>query len=147
MIDVQGADVPGTGAFLCPIEVRWGDLDALGHVNNAVYFRYFEEARVHLYEAIQMGGDTGRVGLLAHASCDFLKPLMYPASIVVGLKPLRLGRTSLELEAWISQADNPQDVYARGRNVMVCADGLTSRPSPWTDADRRALARCFSVSV
>lgn len=147
MVDGQDAEVPGTGVFLCRVDVRWGDLDALGHVNNTVYFRYFEEARVQLYDAIRMDGGAGRVGLLAHASCDFLKPLLYPACIVVGLKPLRLGRTSLELETWIAPADNPGDLYARGRNIMVCADGLTGRPSPWTDADRRALARCFSVSV
>ncbi len=134
-----------SGTFETLIDVRWGDLDALNHVNNAVYFRYFEEARVHLYAAIGMDRVPGRVGLLAHASCDFLKPLLYPARIVVGLKLLRVGRSSLELETWIARADEPGEACARGRNVLVCADGATGRPSPWTDDDRRALARCFSV--
>ena len=145
MSEDRCAEAPGTGVFLCRMDVRWGDLDALGHVNNTVYFRYFEEARVHLYEAMEPDGGTGRVGVLVHASCDFLKPLLYPARIVVGLKLVRVGRTSLELDTWIAQADEPQNNHARGRNVLVFADGATGRPTPWTDADRQALARCFSV--
>ncbi|MER1966215.1 thioesterase family protein [Castellaniella sp. GW247-6E4] len=139
------ATPPPSGTFDTLIDVRWGDLDALNHVNNAIYFRYFEEARVHLYAAIDMDFASGRVGLLAHASCDFLRPLLYPARIVVGLKLLRLGRSSLELDTRIERADEPGEAYARGRNVLVCADGATGRPTPWTEADRRALARCFSV--
>uniref|UniRef100_UPI00333E9FA6 acyl-CoA thioesterase n=1 Tax=Castellaniella defragrans TaxID=75697 RepID=UPI00333E9FA6 len=145
MTEDLDAAAPVGGAFLSRMDVRWGDLDALGHVNNAVYFRYFEEARVRLGVAIGLFDGTDRTGVLAHASCDFLKPLLYPARIIVGLKILRLGRTSLELETWIARADTPEDIYARGRNIFVCADRATGRPSAWTDADRQALARCFSV--
>ena len=83
--------------------------------------------------------------MLARSSCDFLKPLLYPADILVGMKLLHVGRTSLELDCWIVRADNPQTQHARGRSVVVCADSTTGRPVPWTAADRQALARCFSV--
>ncbi len=127
------------------MDVRWGEMDALRHVNNVAYFRYFEEARVRLFYAMGLFGSHGRDGVLAHASCDFLRPLMYPACIVVGLKRVRLGRSSLELECWISDADDPGIVHARGRNVLVCIDGRTGRPVPWTETERQALDRCFST--
>ena len=132
-----------SGTFEIPIEVRWGDLDALSHVNNTVYFRYFEEARVRLFQSLGLDGADGRFGVLAHAACDFLKPLLYPARVVVGLKLLRIGRTSLELEVWIADAADATIVHARGRNVLVCVggDGL---PAPWSETDRQALARCFA---
>lgn len=134
-----------SGTFEIEMDVRWGEMDALRHVNNAVYFRYFEEGRVRLFSAIGLDGTQGRYGVLAHASCDFLKPLLYPARIVVGMRLLRIGRSSLELECWIADAKDARDLHARGRSVLVCADGATGRPVPWTEADRQALVRCFSA--
>ncbi|MGB6242519.1 MAG: thioesterase family protein [Castellaniella sp.] len=134
-----------SGTFEIPVEVRWGDMDALRHVNNVAYFRYFEEGRVRLFSALQMEGGQGRYGVLAHASCDFLKPLLYPGRIVVGMALLRIGRTSLELDSWIAAEDDARNLYAKGRSVLVCTDSATGRPVPWTDADRQALIRCFSA--
>lgn len=132
-----------SGTFETPVEVRWGDMDALSHVNNTAYFRYFEEARVRLLYALGLSAPGARSGVLAHAACDFLKPLLYPARVVVGMKLLRIGRTSLELEVWIADAGDAGTVHARGRNVMVCVDG-DGRPASWSAADRQALARCFA---
>lgn len=134
-----------SGTFETLVDVRWGDMDALRHVNNAVYFSYFEEARVRLFATMGLDGSDGRYGVLAHASCDFLKPLMYPSRVVVGMKRVRIGRTSLELECWIADADAPETLHARGRNVLVCADSTTGRPMPWTDADRQAMDHCFAA--
>jgi acyl-CoA thioester hydrolase len=134
-----------SGTFEIRMDVRWGDMDALRHVNNVAYFRYFEEARVRLFAAMGLNVARGRFGVLAHASCDFLKPLMYPAGVVVGMKLVRVGRTSIELDCWIADADDPGIVHARGRNVLVCTDGASGRPVPWTDEDRRMLDRCFST--
>ncbi|WP_323016285.1 thioesterase family protein [Castellaniella sp.] len=141
VIDIQTP----SGTFEIRIEVRWGDMDALRHVNNVAYFRYFEEARVRLFSALEMDASQGRYGVLAHASCDFLKPLLYPAHIVVGMALRRIGRTSVELDCWIAAGDDAQNLYAKGRNVLVCTDGATGRPVPWTDADRQMLSRCFSA--
>jgi acyl-CoA thioester hydrolase len=134
-----------SGTFEISIDVRWGEMDALRHVNNTAYFRYFEEARVRLFSAMGLDAAAGRYGVLAHASCDFLKPLMYPARVVVGMRLARVGRTSLELDCWIADAGDPEALHARGRNVLVCADAATGRPLPWTDADRQALDRCFAA--
>ncbi|WP_322997049.1 thioesterase family protein [Castellaniella sp.] len=140
-VDIQTT----SGTFEIVLPVRWGDMDALSHVNNAAYFRYFEEARVRLVMALGLGPGHDRNWLLAHASCDFLKPLLYPADIVVGFKLLRVGRSSIEFDCWIADAQDTQILHARGRNILVCADGATGRSVPWTDADRQVLSRYFSV--
>ncbi|CAM5788490.1 thioesterase family protein [Castellaniella caeni] len=134
-----------SGTFEIEMPVRWGDMDAIRHVNNVAYFRYFEEGRVRLFAAMGLDGAQGRYGVLAHASCDFLKPLLYPANVVVGMKLVRIGRSSIELDCWIADARDRQALHARGRNVLVCADGTTGRPVPWSESDRQALLRCFSA--
>ncbi|TAN30279.1 MAG: acyl-CoA thioesterase [Castellaniella sp.] len=133
-----------SGTFESRLELRWGDMDALRHVNNTIYFRFFEEARVRLFDRVYPDGFSQRAMLLAHASCDFLRPLLYPASIVVGLKLTRVGRTSLELEGRIADAGASGLVYARGVSVVVCADAQTQRPVPWSAEELQALQRCFS---
>lgn len=133
-----------SGTFESRLEVRWGDLDALHHVNNTVYFRFFEEARVRLFGLLHPDGFSQRALVLARASCDFLRPLLYPASIVVGMKLMHLGRTSVEFECWIADAEDRQSVHARGRNVIVCVDTQTQRPVAWTDGELQALRHCFS---
>jgi acyl-CoA thioester hydrolase len=133
-----------SGSFEIRLDVRWGDMDALRHVNNTLYFRYFEEARVRLFNAMDDGGFTRCPVVLAHASCDFLKPLLYPASVVVGLKLVRVGRSSMELDCWVAAAENPGTVHARGRHVIVCVDAGTQRPVAWPAAQLQALRRCFS---
>ncbi|MFA7437000.1 acyl-CoA thioesterase [Castellaniella sp.] len=133
---------PYDKAFEITMDVRWGDLDSMRHVNNAMYFRYFEESRVRLFESL--GRNTSQEGfaVLAHVSCDFLEPLMYPACITVGMKCLRIGRSSLRLQSWIARADDPDILYARGESVVVNADDA-GHPIPWSDADRAALQQCF----
>lgn len=66
------------------IPIRWGDMDAYGHVNNTVYFRFMEQARVEWIEAMQVlvrpGGDGP---VIINASCTFLKPMTYPGTVEV----------------------------------------------------------------
>lgn len=135
------------GVFQCVMPVRWGDLDALNHVNNAVYFRYFEEARIQLFQQAGIILPSARNGVLAHASCDFLLPVLYPATVVVSLVLLRVGRSSMELETLIECQDEPGVVYARGKNVMVAVDGATGSSSPWTAEELAKFARCFVARV
>lgn len=138
-------------AFQCSIPMRWGDMDALGHMNNAVYFRLFEEARIMLLA--RLGGfedgpatnQPGRVSVLAHTSCDFLKPVIYPATLVVSQWLVRVGRTSLEVVLDMQRSDEPGVVYARGRYVVVGADALTGRPVPWSENQLKAVHQVFQV--
>ncbi|HLR77798.1 MAG TPA: thioesterase family protein [Burkholderiaceae bacterium] len=131
------------GAFDCVMPVRWGDLDALNHVNNTIYFRYLEEARIQLFSQAGMVIGENRLFLLAHASCDFLQPLLYPSTIVVRQILTRVGRTSLHFDTMIACRDNPEVVYAKGKNVVVGADPGTGRPVPWTASELADFASCF----
>src|SRR3546814_13008764 len=102
--------VPGS-VFRCVMPIRWGDLDALNHVNNTLYFRYFEEARIQLFTQAGIILSSSRVRVLAHAWCDFLRPLHYPATVIVGLVVTRLGRSSLELDVTIEVEVDPDVIY------------------------------------
>ncbi|MEZ5447927.1 MAG: acyl-CoA thioesterase [Thiolinea sp.] len=76
--------MPGqTPAFVCRIPVRWGDMDAYGHVNNTVYFRFFEEACVQLIEQLASGRIAGsnHGPVIVTANCAFLRPVLYPDTV------------------------------------------------------------------
>src|SRR6188508_434669 len=67
------------------IDVRWGDMDAMGHVNNTVYFRYMEQARIGWFESLLPRGEAWRTVsiVIVNASCNFRKPINYPGTVEV----------------------------------------------------------------
>ena len=74
----------GKPVHVSRIPIRWGDMDAYGHVNNAVYFRYMEQARIDLLEALGVPIDTRVQGpVIVNAACTFLAPLNYPGEVEV----------------------------------------------------------------
>lgn len=86
--------------FWKKIEVRWGDMDAQGHVNNTVYFTYCESTRVELLRKIGFRGkqaDSECGPTLVHASCDFKKQVVFPATIDVGVRVEKIGQRSIRL--------------------------------------------------
>lgn len=136
--------MPATGGvYRCAMPIRWGDLDALNHVNNTVYFRYFEEARVQLFRQAGLNIADDKAVLLVHASCDFIKPIVYPATIVVQLVLSHIGRTSLNFDARIECEGEAGITYAQGKHVLVGANVATGKPEPWTPAELNAIASCF----
>lgn len=134
------APVPGS-THSVELPLRWGDSDALNHLNNTLYFRLMEEARMQiLYAAgISLPADAGPI--LAHASCDFLRPLTYPASVRVTHTLTRVGRSSMEFELTLDKVGDARGPYARGRNVLVWLDYVGNRPEPWPAHTLSALAR------
>ncbi len=75
------------------IQVAWGEMDAFGHVNNTVYLRYFESARIAYFEALEMMetmAATGMGPILAETSCRFKLPLTYPDTLAVGARVAEL---------------------------------------------------------
>ncbi|MDX3893613.1 acyl-CoA thioesterase [Pusillimonas sp.] len=129
--------------FECVIPVRWGDQDLLNHVNNTVYFRYCEEARAQLYAKAGHPVPGEREVVLAHAACDFLKPLTYPATVVVRLEFTRLGRSSMDYDFIVERRDEPGVVYARGKNITVNTDAATGKSCAWSEPELAAYGRCF----
>ena len=103
---------------------HWGDMDALGHVNNARYFTWFESARLALFERVGLAA-AGRpsVGpILAHTRCDFLAPVVHPAELVAGTRIERLGTTSFTMAYGVAHAAAPERLVARGEGVVVLID-------------------------
>jgi len=75
--------------FVVDINIEWGDMDALQHVNNIEYFKYFQVARIAYFEKIDSGsvlGETRISSILASTQCKFIYPLAYPDSISVGVR-------------------------------------------------------------
>lgn len=104
--------------------VHWGELDALGHVNNARYFTWFESARMAVFERVGLAF-TGapEIGpILAHTSCDFLAPVRFPARILAGARIASLGNTSFVMEYGAALEAEPDRLVASGRGVIVLID-------------------------
>jgi acyl-CoA thioester hydrolase len=121
------------------MEVRWGDMDALGHVNNTVYFRFFEEARMRLVQEMDSIPKSEKTFVLAHTSCDFIRPMHYPAHAVVFQNLVRVGRSSIEIEAIIEKQGEPGAPCAKGRYIVVGVDVANQRPLPWSEAELAQL--------
>lgn len=82
------------------LPVQWGDQDAFGHVNNVVYFRWFESARIAYFEQTGVGPllrDHGLGPILASIKCDYRRQLTYPETVYVGAKITRVGNSSLSM--------------------------------------------------
>jgi acyl-CoA thioester hydrolase len=107
--------------------IHWAEMDAMGHVNHARYFTWLESARIALFARIGILADRPRdVGpILAMATCDFIRPVVYPASIVAGARILKVGRTSITMEYAVWLADEPERPCARGATVAVLVDYRT----------------------
>ncbi len=123
------------------IPVQWGDQDAFRHVNNTVYFRWFESSRiaygrkVGLWELLEFAN----IGpILASVQCDYRHPLTYPDIVRVGSKVLRVGRTSLTFEHRVI-GQSSSAIAAEGTAVLVLYDYNKAEPCPIPDRIRQAI--------
>jgi acyl-CoA thioester hydrolase len=109
--------------------IRWGDMDMLGHVNNTVYFRYMEQARIEWLHALcgPAGAYAGSGPVIVNASCTFRAPLVYPGEIEVRMYLGDAGRTSVGsfYEIWMNGRQ-----YADGAAKIVWIDRTSGRSMP-----------------
>lgn len=120
------------------LAVRWGDMDALGHVNNAAYFRYFEQARIEWYAALGLGalGGTGAGMVIADAHAEFRRPVRYPAVLDVAMGGHSPGRSSF-VSTYTIAADG--ELCTRGSARVVWVDAVSGRPVALPEAVRARL--------
>ena len=122
------------------IPLRWGDLDAMNHLNNTLYFRLMEEARICWFNENDIMADGAGDGpILAHASCDFIKPMTYPCDALVTQTVTRVGRSSMDLDLTIEGDEAEPLLYAKGRNVLVWMDYRSGKSAPWPAQLLKAL--------
>jgi acyl-CoA thioester hydrolase len=123
--------------FSVEIPLRWADMDAMGHLNNVMYFRLFEEARIRWFDTLGLAVlPSGEAPILAHISCDFVRAMTYPGSALVRQQITRLGTSSLDMDLFIERTDAPGEITAKGRSVIVWYDYEGGRSVPWPSAIR-----------
>ena len=136
-IDVDLNDAEPSILFRMPIDLRWRDLDAFNHVNNANFMTYVEEARIRWFERSVKGwATTHQAPLLAAVQMNYRLPIPYPAQVFVELATERVGNTSLTLGHRIVGED--ARLYADGHSVLVWIELANGRPVPLPDAVRAA---------
>ena len=110
------------------IAVRWGEMDAFGHVNNVAFFRYLEDARIRwLDERLGALRDPGSGPMIVNVNCNFRRELRYPATIQVRLEARAASEKRLLLSHTIVDRDDPQTVYADAEATLVWVDFSTRR--------------------
>lgn len=117
--------------------IHWGEMDAFNHLNNVVYYRYAESARISYLQALGMF-DGNMVTVLAQSSCQYLSPVIYPDTLLLGVRCQRLGTTSIVIE--YSYYSTAQDaIVATAEAVIVRLDSNGQDKKPWTDEERERL--------
>jgi acyl-CoA thioester hydrolase len=120
--------------------IRWGDMDAMGHVNNTIYFRYMETVRLDWLFANGAelhGAAAGPV--IVNAFCNFVRQLVYPGDIVVSMYVGSPGRSSFDTFHTISRVDEAGVVYAQGGATVVWTDHALAKSMPMPEAFRAKL--------
>jgi acyl-CoA thioester hydrolase len=124
--------------FEMVIPVRWGDMDAMGHVNNTVYFRYMEIVRLEwLHRVVGPPGEQGPV--IINAFCNFLKQIEYPGDVLARHYVGGVGRSSFDTWMTLERTDRPGVVYAEGGARTVWTDYAAQKSVPLPAALRALL--------
>jgi acyl-CoA thioester hydrolase len=135
-------------AHFLTIPTRWMDNDVYGHVNNAVYYAYFDTV-INRYLMNEGGLDVSRssgIGLCVESHCCYLRPVAFPGDLDAGLRVEHLGRSSVRYGVGIFEGA-ADDASAHGWFVHVFVDRATRRSTPVDGRIRSALERIVRVAV
>ena len=117
--------------------IHWGEMDAFNHLNNVVFYRYAESARIGYLQALGMF-DGSMVTVLAQSSCQYLRPVTYPDTLLLGVRCQRLGNTSIVIEySYYSCAQKV--IVATADAVIVRLDSDGKDKLPWANEERERL--------
>ena len=133
---------PSDFAVLRTIPTRWRDNDAYGHINNALYYEFFDTAiNGWLLDEFPetMVGDSQM--FVAESGCKYLSEIAFPSPLLLGLNVAKLGTSSVTYElAIFTGGETPGPLAALGRWVHVFVDGATHAPTPIPNAVRELLS-------
>ena len=125
--------VPGNLVNTITMPLRWGDMDAYGHANNTVYFRFFEEARIVWLASLELGGPDEPTGpVIIKTSATFLKELNHPATVEVKTYADKAGNSSLDTYHLLVDKATGETV-AEGYAKIVWFDRATRKSCPLPD--------------
>lgn len=125
------------------VQVAWAEMDAFGHVNNTVYLKWFESARIHYFEklgvATTLASEAKQWPLLAHSAVDYRAPVVYPDTIDIASRITKLGNTSFTM-AYRATSRAQSRVVAEGVGVVVMVDPKTGVKQPLADELRARVS-------
>jgi acyl-CoA thioester hydrolase len=154
-----------------PVQIRFRDLDPLSHVNNAVFFTYFEEARSYYFDSLrlerwpsseqdQLVQHSAQEETLVHTprirttstgahygilikenTCTYELPIVHADEVEIGIEVSHVGRSSIIMHLQIRARQEPTRLFATGRTVMVWCNYRTGRPAPVPPILRAAFER------
>jgi acyl-CoA thioester hydrolase len=123
------------------IPIRWGDMDAMGHVNNVSYFRYLETARIEWLNGAGFAPDPAGEGfVIINAFCNFLIQLEYPGTLLLKTYAAHLGRSSFDSFTTMERTDRPGVISAAGGATVVWVNFPQQKSMPLPDRLRDLVA-------
>ncbi len=122
------------------IQTRWIDNDVYGHVNNVVYYEYFDTVvnRFLIDQGLLEIGKSEIIGLVVETGCSYFTPIRFPEAVIAGLRVTKLGNSSVRYEIGLF-TDLQDTACAQGHFVHVYVDTDTRKPKPLTAAMRNGL--------
>ena len=109
--------------YECTIPIRWGDMDAMGHLNNTSYFRYMETCRIDwMRDAGCLPDNSGEGPVIVNAFCNFYRQLTYPGDVRLAMYASDPARTTFETWVTMERVDAPGILCAEGGATMMWID-------------------------
>ncbi len=116
--------------------IAWGDMDALGHVNNGRYFDYFQEARIEWLRTLNLPMTAGTGPVVVQVACTFLKPIIYPATLVMRSALHSMGNASIIMDHDLYQNET---LMTQGTCKIVWVDYALNKSVPLPESIRRLM--------
>ena len=136
-------ELAATYAYVAPTKVHWGDMDALGHVNNVVYFKYLENTRLTMMESLGIFPrlfEEGTGLVIADAHCQYKAPVVYPDTLHIGVRAELMGDDRVRFH-YALFSESLQRVAAEADTVQVCVSPQTGRKTAMPGWFRESLSR------
>ncbi|GLQ21344.1 acyl-CoA thioesterase [Algimonas porphyrae] len=132
-------DSPDDYPYRLDLPTRWNDNDVYGHINNAVYYFYFDTVvnRWLIDHGLLRLGESETIGLVVDTGCSYFAPLAFPQTVTAGLRVSEIGNTSVRYEIGLFGEDGL--CAARGHFVHVYVNEKTRRPVSMSDRMKRTL--------
>lgn len=116
------------------IPIRWGDMDAMGHVNNTIYFRYLEITRLEwLFKIGAPPNPDGQGCVIVNAFCNFIRQLEFPGNVLARHYVTNPGRSTFDTYITLERTDNPGVIYAESGSKTVWTDFRAQKSVPLPD--------------
>lgn len=134
-------DFKNTYPVIIELPVQWGDMDAFNHVNNVVYFRYFENARIAYFERTPVFEQMAKTGIgpvVGHTECRYRRPLTYPDTILVGARTIAVQEFGFVHEYAVF-SERQQSITTDGKARIVLFNGKTGQKAAVDDVMRQSL--------